>query len=221
MNVQHAFPIPVATDTLPKIPKSTIEFAKNLKYIPYLPGSAGPDTATLENCHLLISDNKQVLDSYPEFAELRESIFTSTYKFWSEVLGVSDLLKLKIRHSWITKHLPGHANRPHTHTTSIISSCVYLQTADNCGNLVFKKDINYLNLFPSALDLDFKISNIINTQEISIVPKDNLIVFFPSHLNHYTETNTSNTERYCINIDWWFYGKTRIRNKYGFDSDFT
>ena len=220
MKVEHIFTVPITTSKLPPISKETVEFAKNIEYIPYAAGDVDQSTLTSDDCDLSISKNKQVLDTYPEFKDLKDSIFAAAYEYWRDVLCVHDSLKIKIRHSWITKHRPGNWNRPHTHTTSAFTSCVYLQTAENCGNLTIKKDPNYLNLFPSALDFDYHTTNNINCKEYSVTPEDNLIVFFPSHLNHYTGINKSNTDRYTINIDWWFYGISRKGSRAGFESNF-
>ena len=220
MKVEHIFTVPITTSMLPTIPLTTIDFAKTIEYIPYAAGDVDQSTLSIDNCDLSISKNKQILDTYPEFSDLRETIYTAAYEYWHNVLCVHDSLKIRMRHSWITRHGPGNWNRPHTHTTSAFSSCVYLQTAENSGNLIFKKDPNYLNLFPSALDFDYHTTNNINHKEYSVTPENNLIVFFPSHLNHYTGVNNSNVERYTINIDWWFYGTSRKGSRAGFQSEF-
>jgi uncharacterized protein (TIGR02466 family) len=220
MKIEHIFTVPIATAKLPTIPEETVSFAKSIEYIPYAAGDVDQSTLDENVCDLLISKNKQVLDFYPELKDLRDVIYTAACEYWHNDLGVSESLKIRIRHSWITKHRPGNWNRPHTHTTSTFSSCVYLQTAENCGDLVFRKDTNYLNLFPSALDFDYQLVNNINRKEYSVTPEDSLIVCFPSHLNHYTKSNNSNMDRYTINIDWWFYGISRKGSRGGFQSEF-
>lgn len=213
LQTNHLFPVPVTTAQMPAV--DVMDFVKTIKFIPYASGDNSSTTA--DNCHLTISQNKQVLDTYPELVELRKNIVTATEQYWREVIGVDSTLDLKIMHSWITRHLPGQWNRPHVHNSSVITSTAYLQTADNCGNLIFNKNPHHLNLFPMMIELDYAVVNNTNRKSFSITPRDNLIVCFPSHLEHYTEANNSNTERYAINVDWWFEGLAR-KNSTGFES---
>ena len=218
MNINHVFSIPVVTDQI-DILVNAVDFIKNLKYIPYRSSTADITTVKESDCHLLISENKQVID-LPELGLLKDAVYKSAYNYWNNVLGVDYSIKLKTVHSWVTKHRQGHWNRPHAHTNSTFTSTIYLQVPNDSGDLVFKKDPHYLNLFPFALDFDYRVTNEINQTEFKITPKENDIVFFPSHLTHYTTENKNTQERFALNIDWWFYGTTRKGSGHGFESDF-
>jgi uncharacterized protein (TIGR02466 family) len=217
LQTNYLFPVPITVAQLPKL--DVMDFVNTIEFIPYVSGDVSNITITNDNCHLLISKNKQVLDSYPELAELRQNIFSAAELYWKEVLGVDSTIKLKIMHSWITQHLPGHWNRPHYHNSSIFTSTTYLQTSENCGDLIFNKNPHHLNLFPMMLELDYAQQNNVNCKNFSITPEPNLIVFFPSHLEHYTETNNSTTKRFALNVDWWFEGLAR-KNSNGFESNY-
>ena len=69
------------------------------------------------------------------------------------------------------------------------------------------------------IDIPYHTSNLINTKKFVITPTDNLIVFFPSHLLHESSRNLGTTDRYALNVDYWFEGTLR-KNSNGFDSIF-
>jgi uncharacterized protein (TIGR02466 family) len=210
METVNLFPIPVSHTYIEPIPQDVLEFAKTVEYVPW---------HSKENYYLSISKERQVLDTFEQFKDLKRSIMAAAEEYWRTVVCADWSVNLKIRHSWLTRHYPGELNPTHTHTTSLFTCCTYLQTDEGCGDIVFRKDTNYLNLFPSMIDLDYHTRNLINTKVYSITPKNNMIVFFPSHLQHETQPNNSETTRYALNMDFWFEGKVR-KNSSGFDADF-
>jgi uncharacterized protein (TIGR02466 family) len=210
MDTTHLFPVPISTFEIPAISKEIVEFIKEIEYVPW---------HNSDNYYLSISKERQVLDTFKILSPLRENVLKAANQYWHEVICADHSLNLKIRHSWITRHRPGEWNPAHTHTTSLFTSCTYIQAGNNAGRLILKKDTNYLNLFPSMVDLDYHTNNLINTKKFVITPKDNLTVFFPSHVLHETEANTSNEDRYALNMDYWFEGPVR-KNSNGFDTSF-
>jgi hypothetical protein len=219
MEVHQIFTVPIVTDKLDPIAQSDINYIKNLEFIPYKSGNVVISTVEESDCHLLISKDKQILE-LPALDSLKKSIYKSAYNYWNNILGIDTSVKLKTIHSWVTKHKTGHWNREHMHSNSTFTSCIYLQTFPDSGELIFKKNPHHLNLFPYALEFDYSMTNNINRTEFSVSPENNMIVFFPSHLNHYTTDNKNVSERYVLNIDWWFFGSTRKGNGHGFESEF-
>jgi uncharacterized protein (TIGR02466 family) len=205
LETHYYLPIPITTVQLPETSVETIEYIKSLEFEPW-------------NTSLMLSKNHQVIN-LPELADLKSVILAAAEKYWREVICADYSTNLVARHSWISKHEPGDQNPPHEHTTSIFVVCEYLQAPDNCGDIIFVKDNNYLNLFPAVIDLDYHTRNMINSKKFSVTPKKDLAVFFPSHLNHTTEINTSDTTRYALNVDFWFEGTVR-KNSNGFESVF-
>lgn len=205
MNTVNLFPIPVSTIELPPVGDNIISYVKDLEYEQWNPS-------------LLLSKNHQILDE--EICKpLKDNLLAAANEYWRTVICADPSVNLTIRHSWVTKHVPGQFNSLHTHTTCLFVSSLYLQAPENSGNLILKKDKNYLNLFPSMIDIDFHSSNLINSKDYSITPRNNLAVFFPSHLAHETEINNSEHDRYALNVDYWFEGTVR-NNSRGFESKF-
>jgi uncharacterized protein (TIGR02466 family) len=219
MNNINLFPIPVSIIDIPEIQQSDIDIIKDLEFDPWY-GSINyhfndPDRKPA----LYISKERQILSTIPELDNLKNNILAAANTYWHDVLGVEDSIKLKFRHSWVTRHRKGEKNPPHTHTASLFVGCVYLKVNDQSGKLVFKKDTHYLNLFPSLADIDFKTQNLINAKTYSLQPKSNSVVFFPSHLEHYTTPNNSEEDRYALNLDFWFEGTIR-QDSGGFEVKF-
>jgi len=210
MNTNHLFSIPVSTADLPPISKNIIDFIKQIEYVPWY---------NANNYYLSISKERQVLDTFKILQPLHHDIMKAANQYWHDVIEADNSINLKIRHSWITRHKPGEWNPAHTHSTSLFTSCIYFQGNKDSGDLILKKDNNYLNLFPSMIDIPYHTSNLINTKKFVITPTDNLIVFFPSHLLHESSRNLGTTDRYALNVDYWFEGTLR-KNSNGFDSIF-
>lgn len=205
LETYNFLPIPITTIQLPTISKEIVDHVKSLEYVPW-------------NGSLQITKEHQVLN-LPHLSALRDEIVGAAERYWREVICADYSTNLVIRHSWVTKHRPGEHNPAHMHTTSLFVASVYLQAAENCGDIVFFKDNNYLNLFPAVVDMDFHTANMINRKYFSITPKKDMAVFFPCHLNHQTEINNSNEDRYALNVDFWFKGTVR-KNSNGFEAEF-
>jgi uncharacterized protein (TIGR02466 family) len=213
------FPIPVTSIQLAPISKETKEFIKNLEYVSWRSSDTYYKEIGNKTEHFLsITANRQVLD-LPELKDLKLQVMLAAEKYWHEVICADMSTNLTIRHCWVTRHRQGEKNPPHIHTTSLFVGTLYLQAPENCGDLVLYKDAHYLNLFPSIIDMDYHTRNLINDSKYSITPKEDMMVFFPSHLNHETGVNTNTEERYALNLDFWFEGTIR-KNSKGFDVKF-
>lgn len=203
-NTVGIFPTPITTLKHISVTEGLLDFVRNLEFIP----------AHKNNSTLSMTKENYVLNTFEELKEIKEKILEIANYYWRDVIAVDQSLVPMMKHSWITRHKKGEFNPPHIHTTSLFSIVTYLQTDNNCGNLVFKKNEHYLNLFPSVVDLDFSSKNLINEKIHSVIPETNLSVCFPSHLNHYTESNSSEKERYSLNVDFWVNGITRKNSNF-------
>ena len=88
-------------------------------------------------------------------------------------------------------------NYAHTHGGSNISGIYYLSVPGDSGKLLFNnpdKTIQNLTFF----DGPFKSFNEYNSTQFEIIPKENLLVLFPSHIEHYVEPNKSDEPRISI-----------------------
>ena len=107
--------------------------------------------------------------------------------------------QVKITGMWSVINRAGAANARHIHPNAFLSAAYYVKAPENCGDIMFHDPRS------AAVYRRPKISNdnILNTSEISITPKDGLLVLFPSFLNHSVKPNESDKDRVVIsfNID--------------------
>ena len=135
------------------------------------------------------SDCLYVLEE-KRFKFLKDELMKAFYSFASDVMRYSN--KFEITTSWFTKSIPGQSSNSHNHNNCMFSAVLYLQTSENCGNIIFMDsgDRRY-NLVKN----DY---NLYNSTEWGVKPVDGLLVIFPSEVNHKIAKNKSDTTRYSL-----------------------
>ena len=113
-----------------------------------------------------------------------------------------DVLKLKnqftISTSWFTKMKPKDTCRFHRHYNSFYSGLYYFNDYEvNSGNICFLDPLNSFNNFLIVPDSEQDCS-IHNSKEWKIRPEKNMLIFFPSYLEHSILSNTSKKNRYSL-----------------------
>lgn len=100
--------------------------------------------------------------------------------------------------SWYTKILPGAISGAHNHKNSYYSGILYFHEYD--------EESPSLQLMSPVIDFqDFFLQpkntedcHLQNSHSWEILPKKNLLVFFPSYLRHKVSNNFSNNTRYSL-----------------------
>lgn len=188
------FSIPLYQTIIPSIPKSIKNYITSVPYKRLLQVNNGwmtQDTYLLENI---------------ECEGLKKTILNELDYFVREMLFVNKNLNFIMTNSWGVKHDHGDWGQMHAHSNSIISGVFYLQTNSNSGNIIFHRDTNYTNLFPNALDIDCESYNNMNSKIWSIEPKNNMLLLFPSHLNHSILQNLSEEQRFVVAFNFFVKG---------------
>ena len=112
-----------------------------------------------------------------------------------------DLSKQKVRITsmWSIINSKEALNQRHIHGNNYISAAYYVKASENSGNIVFYDPRSA----PTYSHPIYKKPNKLNSNSHSIIPKEGLLVLFPSYLHHSVDMNTSNEERIVIsfNID--------------------
>ena len=88
-------------------------------------------------------------------------------------------------------------NSRHNHPNNLLSSAYYAKVPKNSGTINFydpRPAAAYLNARPRKI-------NLINGETYTIVPKEGLLVLFPSYLQHDVEPNLSNEERVILSFN--------------------
>lgn len=102
-----------------------------------------------------------------------------------------------IHNSWFICNKKGDFNSPHKHPPYTLTGMYYIEAPDNCGDVVFKNDMEMNNYATSYKNL-----NTLNSKTFSVKPEKGLLLIFPAWLEHYVKVNKSNKERivYGFNI---------------------
>ena len=96
--------------------------------------------------------------------------------------------KIGITEMWGNINYKYSSNGAHTHS-GIFSGVFYLQTPENCGNLVFCNP---------AVRSD---GHLIRAKNYSIKPQALACIMFPSWLEHYVEANLSDSKRVSLSFN--------------------
>ena len=135
------------------------------------------------------SDCLYVLEE-KRFKSLKDELMKEFYLFASDVMKYSN--KFEITTSWFAKSITGQSSSSHNHNNCMYSAVLYLQTSENCGNIVFTDSID------KRYKLEKNSYNLYNSTEWGIKPVDGLLVIFPSEVYHKIAENKSDTTRYSL-----------------------
>lgn len=139
-----------------------------------------------------VSKDLQLLDSIPN---MRNLILAYFYRFKDEVLNYNTT-DFDITTSWMTRTDPGGFCQHHNHKNSYYTGILYQgPTSDGSGNLCLsdsgiKNETMLLNT-PSE-------ETILNSKQLVIEPDTNLLVFFPSNIQHRISKYTGQGSRYSL-----------------------
>jgi len=125
-----------------------------------------------------------------------DSTFTVLCQKISEAIYKQfNIEETKFLQMWACVNPPGASNIVHTHgCLTHFSGVFYIDVPINSGNIGFRDPrLGHLNspvkdLYPCG---DFEY----------FIPEPNQLILFPSYLEHYVLTNTSNENRICLSVD--------------------
>lgn len=148
-----------------------------------------------------------------------ESVATSYYKPWAQVLADADLgeleqfviatattflekalrlprRRLEIERSWINVFQPGAQEAQHSHDGSLLSCSYYVEAPASCGCIVMPDPIGARR---SYREFTKTAGNELPTRrEIAVEPQPGRLVMFESWLPHYVQCNKSDKVRISI-----------------------
>ena len=191
--LHHVFAVPIWTTELPPVTPEEFEYIKNMEYIQHL----------RPNKRLKLTKKTYVIDTEEPLANIKKNIETAMDHYWHNVLCVRPHLGLRTLHSWITRHGKGDFHPYHQDPNTLLSAVFYIRAPENSGDIVFRKDLNYCNLFPNVMEMKYHTKTSFNSREWSITPKDSMLVVFPAHIEHQVLESFSDEERFALVIDYW------------------
>jgi len=105
-------------------------------------------------------------------------------------------IKFKLSPLWINSNKKDCSNAEHTHDGEF-SIVYYIKVPKNSGGIIFRNPNPAFTIL-HFYELEFKKFNNFNSQRFTIIPKNNDILIFPSHVAHAVQTNLSKHERISV-----------------------
>lgn len=137
----------------------------------------------------------------PELEELRQIILDLTPEL-NEKLGIKQGLSYRFSSMWLTKYRENQFIPSHWHTNSYISG-VYYPEGCEASSIVFQSPMPWPCIHPNI-----EKHNSFNREHAEYGFKDEVIVFFPSWLRHYTMPNQSSNKN-SIAFNLWPVGEVQ------------
>ena len=128
----------------------------------------------------------------PELSFLGNMILDQFYKFKDTVLRYENT-DFRLTTSWITKTQPGEGSFFHNHNNCMYSGVFYFNNDEQHTALTFT---NFA--FQTSYTIEPTEWNDFNSISWTYRPKNNSCIYFPSHLPHMVEKNTSDKIRQSI-----------------------
>jgi len=137
-------------------------------------------------------------EKHEELNRLKKEISKYLQIYHSEVFQNMVFLKGNITHNihsmWVNINEKHHHNEWHIHSNSTLSGTYYIKhDGDKNGNIVFKH--------PHWPDGIVKYTNSMASQHISVQAKSNMLLIFPSWLEHKVETNLKDDTRISLSFN--------------------
>jgi len=164
---------------------------------------SGNENSSIEKS--LASVNKNMFNYNKEFKKLKKEIMKEFNIFKNDYLKYHNV-SFNITTSWLTFSKPNEYSDLHCHKNCYYSGIFYIQTFENCGDLVIEnigRKGSYL-FTPTEY-------NILNSDVARIKPSNNMIIFFPSYLYHKIDTNKSLGNRISLAFNIIPFGKYGIK----------
>tara|TARA_R110002126_G_scaffold147157_1_gene293175 strand:- start:90 stop:716 length:627 start_codon:yes stop_codon:yes gene_type:complete len=138
------------------------------------------------------SKDTYLLD-HEQFKNVKNFIYESLNKFTKEVL-MSDQ-RLVVTQCWLNKNPKGSKHHEHVHPNSIISGVFYFKQDSKLPPISFSKSIQ------SAMKLDPKKYNNLNSETFLLPCTDGELILFPSNLKHSVPINMSEEPRISMSFN--------------------
>lgn len=123
-------------------------------------------------------------------------VCTSHVGNFSRSFGINNP-DVSVTDAWINIAKPGNYQEYHLHPNSHFSLAYYLQSSENCGNIIFRSPEANTDMYPLAVDEN----NGLNYKTCSYVPQNNRLIIFRSNLLHMVEKNMSDADRISISMN--------------------
>ena len=140
--------------------------------------------------------NKTTINSYifeTKLKKIKEFCEQHIKIYVKEIINPKEDLDFYITQSWLNVTKPGESHNVHSHTNSIISAAFYIQT--DVGQTINCYDPNRRIKQTNAVDIEkSRTNNIWCGEGICFEVKKNMLMLFPSWLEHGVQPNKQQTK---------------------------
>lgn len=182
ITIVPVFPHTIAIATLrdSEVDENALEFVQNLEYV----GTAYDDSHSKSRSSTCFS----VLDSLPM---LKRAVLDRFYTLKNNYLfhTKNDFV---ITTSWSTRAEKGDYSKFHDHRNCFYSGVYYFDGDDSTGKIRFN------NPYRKAWFLECTKLNELNMNQMGVSPEKNMVIFFPSYIDHAIQEHRSDRTRYSI-----------------------
>jgi len=195
MTVVDLFPIPL------EIEQVSINIEETKFVSDY---ASDKDNFNLNQNKNYVSKDTYVLNNMPN---LKTQIEALLKRYVYDILGEESTLR--ITQSWINYNPIGTSHHKHTHSNSIVSGVIYLQTDNDTGNF---------HVYRPASQSRLVHDEVTNWQKYSydfvyFTPKINECFLFPSTLPHSVEENKSKISRISLSFNTFYLDSFGVESK--------
>ena len=149
-----------------------------------------------------LSKNKYILDTH--FSGLKEKFQDHVKLYVNEICPpMNENLEFPITQSWISLTEPDKHHKVHCHSNSYISGVFYLKTIEN-DCVIY---LDPLSKIKNKINFPLKKDNIFSASVAQVGVKDNILLLFPSWLDHEVSPNMSQMDRYSLAFNVWIKGE--------------
>lgn len=196
MKIDNVFPIPILKD---KIDESIIDDTLN-KVNQFINENDFCNPPTPGELLTTFYKDKNFLGKIGAL-ELGGIINNYTREFF-KVLGFDHLCYVEVT-SWLQFNQPGSYFVRHDHYAALVSGCVYLQTPENGGDIIFHNPLEPRRCTNAFFERIKTEENDYNFNHVKFSPKKCDIILFESWLQHTVQQNKSNENRISIGFNIW------------------
>ena len=181
-NIFNAFPIPIGFYTLSVDNYEIVNYMDSLDYNRSM-GSSTPDA------DIYLSKNRKVLNDLPEL----KRIFTEKVEYQIKEIYEWNT-DFQFTKSWVTKCNPGGFSQTHEHANSLLSGTYYPFGHEGFSIMIKSPLPNFWDVE----NINAPTSSMYSAKEITFQTTDNLLIIFPSYLQHKVMPNDSKDIRYSV-----------------------
>jgi uncharacterized protein (TIGR02466 family) len=127
--------------------------------------------------------------------DLKNQLLLYVNDMANNVLGFAG--EYAITQSWVSTKRPYQSHQLHTHPNSIISGVYYFDNVEDTSSITFVKT-NTTTLTYSLKPISNGEHNMYTAEEIHINVKNNMLLLFPSYLQHRVSINETQVNRYSL-----------------------